>query len=119
MHYHVSEEGGVTVIAFHGEIDLEYSVDARRVLLEGVSKGRAVIVDMAGVRLIDSSGVASLLEALQNARKKRKELILATVGDAVARVFQLARLYQLFVLEPTVDAARARLGGKRPTGRAR
>ena len=43
--------------------------DARDALLDAVGRGRAVVVNLAGVGYIDSSGVASLVESFQAARK--------------------------------------------------
>lgn len=104
MEYRISETGGMTVVAFTGDLDLEYSAEARKVLLDQVSRGAGVVVDMAGVGLVDSSGVASLIEAFQSARKHGKPFTLAAVGDPVMRVFKLARLQAVFVIVPDVEA---------------
>lgn len=92
------EESTVSLV-LKGEIDLEWSPALRDVLLECLSRARDVRVDMAGVTVIDSSGVASLLEAFQNARKKGKTFVLCSVGETAMRVLKLARLETVFVIE--------------------
>jgi anti-sigma B factor antagonist len=106
----LKDHGGWTVVEFRGEIDLEYSPAVRKVLLEAVGRGRDMVVDLSNVTLIDSSGVASFLEAAQAARHKGVSFALAAVTDPVMRVLKLARLDTVFTIAPTVAAATG--GGK-------
>lgn len=103
MKYSLNEKNDTVVVAFEGDIDLKSSGEVRTVLLDCVSRGRAVLVDMSGVALIDSSGVAVLLEAFQNSRKKGKEFVLAEIGDSVLRVLKLARLETIFTIANSVS----------------
>lgn len=105
----VTHEGDLSVVAMHGDIDLELSTDVRRALLEALGHSHAVIVDLSGVSMIDSSGVASLLEAFQTARKKGKKLVLAGPGEGVQRVLKLARLDTVFQIAADVAAAKQAL----------
>lgn len=108
MKHKVTEHGGKAVVAFEGDVDLEHSPAARKVLLDCVEKGRDVIVDMSRITYIDSSGIASLVEALQVARRKGIGFSLAAVSASALRVFQLARLDQVFTIHLTVaDGAAA------------
>ena len=109
MNYTITEENDLTVVALKGEIDLEFSNDMREVLLGAVGEARGVVVDLSGVSMIDSSGIASLLEAFQSARKRGKEFVLAGADDAVLRVLKLARLDTVFQIEKDVDAAKKAL----------
>ena len=104
MQHYVRTENGAVVIGFEGEIDLECSAEVRDLLLHSLTQGSDVLVDMSGVALIDSSGVASLLEAFQNARKKGKSFTLAGVGNSVMRVFKLARLETVFIFSKSVES---------------
>jgi anti-sigma B factor antagonist len=102
MRHAVREEGGALVVAFAGEVDLEHSPAAREVLLASVARGRRVLVDLSGVSYIDSSGVASLVEAFQAARKAGIGFALAGVSAAARRVLELARLDRVFVIHESV-----------------
>ena len=111
MKFATRDEGDVRVVAFEGEVDLFYSEDMRKVLLEGVmSPACGVLVDMSGVTLIDSSGIASLLDAFQTGRKRGKSFVLVGIGDTVMRVFKLARLETVFVMADTVEEGLLKTG---------
>ena len=64
-------------------------------------------VELSEVSYIDSSGIAALVEGLQNAKSKGKQFGLVAVSNAVMAVLQLARLDRVFTIFPDLDAARA------------
>ena len=109
MDHTITIDGDCVVVALHGDIDLHYSNHARDVLLQATDEGLAVVVDMSGVGMIDSSGVASLLEALQASRKRNKRFIIVAVALSVDRVLKLARLETVFEIAENVDAAKRSL----------
>lgn len=96
MSFTVKDEGSASTVYLHGEIDLERSPAARRVLLDTLARGQALVVDLREVSYIDSSGVASLVEAYQKARTLKLAFALAEVGPPVMRVLSLARLDTVF-----------------------
>lgn len=98
MEHSIREEAGAVIAAFRGEVDLENSPQAREVLLECVGRGQKVLVDLSEVQYIDSSGVASLVEAFQKAKKKGIEFALVSVNASALRVLELARLDKVFVI---------------------
>lgn len=103
MKHQIREQDGATIIALTGDVDLQNSPEARKILLSCVDKKRPVLVDLSGVGYIDSSGVASLVESLQTARKSGSKLVLVTVSDGVRRVLGLARLDKVFTICATVE----------------
>lgn len=102
MEHSVREEAGALVATFAGEVDLEHSPTARRVLLECVEQGKKVLVDLSAVEYMDSSGIASLVEAFQLSRKKGTEFALVSVNAAPRRVLELARLDKVFTIHETL-----------------
>lgn len=81
-----------------GEIDLAVSPKVRDALLACLGNGVDVEVDLAGVRYIDSSGVAMLVEGLQLARQQGIGFSLSGVGGSVMKVLKLARLDEVFTI---------------------
>lgn len=111
MEHTVTEDGDLVIVALKGEIDLEYSNQVRKVLLDVIGEPHGIVVDMSGVSMIDSSGVASLLEAFQTARKRGKKFVLASVGESVSRVLKLARLDTVFKIADDVEGAKQAING--------
>jgi len=105
MKHEIREEAGGIVVALGGDVDLQTSPEARKILLETVGRGQAVFVDLSAVSYIDSSGVASLVESLQQARKSGTGFGLVSVSEAAMRVFQLARLDKVFSIHATLEDA--------------
>lgn len=100
MNYTTHEHQGHQVVALTGEVDLSTSPAARKLILGCLDEGRAVLVDLTGVSYIDSSGVASLVEAYQRAKDKALPFALVGVSAAALMVLQLARLDKVFPIYP-------------------
>ena len=103
MAHRVIEERGSLIVSFEGDVDLEYSPTARRVLLDSVNRKRDVLVDLSAVSYIDSSGVANLVEAFQLSRQRGTGFALVSVNPAALRVLQLARLDKVFTIHATLE----------------
>jgi anti-sigma B factor antagonist len=103
MKHEISEKQGASIVAFTGEVDLESSPAAREILLKCLESTSKVIVDLSEVTYIDSSGVASLVEALQAAKKNGSQFSLAATSEPTRRVLELARLDKVFTLYDSVD----------------
>ena len=98
MQHAVREERGALVISLRGDFDLAESPRARELLLESVTRCGRVFVDLSGITYIDSSGVASLVEAFQLARRKGTGFALVSVGREALRVLRLSRLDRVFTI---------------------
>lgn len=107
MKMHSNDQGGVVTVSLTGEIDLQHSPNLRRQLMDLMFDRRDVLVELAGVSYIDSSGIACLVEAYQTARKNGTRFVLVAVSAPVMRVLQLARLDKVFALAETAQAALA------------
>lgn len=96
MEYPIRTEGSYTVVALSGEVDLRYSPQVRKQILSCLEESHPLLIDLTGVEYIDSSGVASLVEGFQLARKKGLEFGLLGVSSSVMQLFRLARLDKIF-----------------------
>ncbi|MHC8510405.1 MAG: STAS domain-containing protein [Rhodospirillales bacterium] len=111
MKHETREYAGCTVVALKGDIDLQTSPAAREALLAAVGGERPVLVDLSGVEYVDSSGVASLVESYQNARKAGRGFALVAVSEGAMRIFKLARLDDVFTICADLDAGAAQVKG--------
>jgi anti-sigma B factor antagonist len=96
----VNEDHGVA--SMYGRIDMESSpaVRTRLLALLGVSGLRMVSIDLSAVTHMDSSGFATLIEALRIARARHTELTLQGLKDQLLRVFEFTGLLPLFGSAP-------------------
>ncbi len=100
-------DGQFTVVEVGGEVDLYSSPELRKALLDLTnSKVPTILVDLARVKYMDSSGVATLVEALQQVGKYKGKLKLANLRDAVKDVFELSRLDKVFDIYGTLEQAK-------------
>jgi len=109
MDISITDQGGLKILAVSGEVDLSTSPKMRDALLGCILGGASVVVDLSQVAYIDSSGVASLVEAFQNAKSRGQGFILANVGETPLRVLKLARLDRVFIIHEAIEDAVAAL----------
>ena len=104
MLYTVQQESGYDIVRLTGDIDLSCSPQARKIILASLSRGHHTLVDLSGVSYIDSSGVASLVEGFQSARKHTLRFGLIGVSEAAMSVLELARLDKVFPIHADLAA---------------
>jgi anti-sigma B factor antagonist len=96
------------VLPLAGEIDLHVSPEVGESLRRMVAKKpRVLIVDLAKVTYLDSSGLAVLIDAMQNVQQYGARFGLAGVQESVKQIFEIARLDQVFQIFPDVESALA------------
>ena len=96
------------VLPLEGEIDLHVSPRIAASLGAMVEeKPQQVVVDLAKVTYIDSSGLAVLIEGMQNVESYGGKFALAGLQENVRPIFEIARLDQVFRIYPDVDSALA------------
>lgn len=96
--------GGATILTPIGEIDLSCAPTLRKQITTAQSaKPQRLIIDLGDVPYMDSSGVATLVEAMQNARRGGSKLILCSLQPKVRSIFEIARLDTVFTIVGTAD----------------
>ena len=86
------------LVSLTGRIDMESSpaVRDRLIVLLDAPHASTLSIDLSGVTHIDSSGVATLIEALKIARNCRTELRLQGLHDRLHRLFEATGILSLF-----------------------
>jgi len=95
----VDQEGKDAVVRVTGRVDVDSSPDLRnrlRTLLSEEALPQTIIVDLAGVSYIETSGVATLIEALRIARHHQTNFRLQGLGGAALRLFEVTGVLALF-----------------------
>ena len=96
------------VLSLEGEIDLHVSPEVAASLRTIIAqKPKRLVVDLTRVTYLDSSGLAVLIEAMQDVQQYGGKFALANVQPSVHHIFEIARLDQVFQIAPDVDSALA------------
>ncbi len=96
------------VLPLAGAFDLHSSPGVRDVLAGMIDKKpNRIVVDLAGVTYIDSSGLAVLIDAMQRLEQQSGLLMLAGANENVTTVLESSRLDTYFLIFQHVDAALA------------
>ena len=92
------EVDGVTVVDLSGRITLgEGSVQLRDAIRELISKGQTkILLNLADVNYIDSSGLGELVSAYTTAKNQGGELKLLNLTKKVHDLLQITKLYTVF-----------------------
>lgn len=88
-------------IPFEGRITVNNSDKMRRKLLAGLrSRPAQITVDLSHVTYMDSSGLATLLEAIRVARSQGTRFVLGGLSGQPRQLFEVANLHGLFEFAP-------------------
>jgi anti-sigma B factor antagonist len=104
------EFDGRAVVALRGELDVADAASVAAALIAVAARARELIVDLAGLEFIDSSGLAALVLARKQARQAGGDLLLAAPQAQVLRVLAITRLAGVFAIHASVDQATGSAG---------
>ena len=98
------------VISVSGEIHVTTAPEFSQRLNDAIASGtRNVVIDMSGVEFIDSTGLSVLLNGLRRVTRAEGKLSLVVSNPTVLRLFEITRLDTTFDIQPSRDAALARV----------
>ncbi len=89
-----------------GDVDMARSPALRTKLTESLkSKPARLVIDLCDVPYMDSSGLATLIEALQTTRKSEIKFIVCNLSPRVRSILEIARLTTVFTVVDSCDLA--------------
>lgn len=106
MDLNVKRSGTRSVVQVAGDIDLHSSPELRETVLDLFRNRNQVeiLLNLTEVSYIDSSGIASLVEGLQEARKQNGRFVLVGLREGPKHVLELTRLLNVFETAETEEA---------------
>lgn len=108
MEVQVTNNNTAVIVAPLGDVDLSVARELQTQLKRVIdSKPPRLIVNLGGVPYMDSSGVATLVEAMQITRKSGTKLVLCELQDKVRSIFEIARLDRVFTIVDNQKSAEA------------
>jgi anti-sigma B factor antagonist len=109
MQTSIKSNSGYDLLTLSGEVDLHFSPTLRENILGSLKSGKPLLVDLAQVSYIDSSGIASLVEGFQTAKSAKLGYGLLNVSSPAMQVLTLTRLDKIFALYTSADQFEAAL----------
>lgn len=100
---------GFNVLKINEErIDAHNSGDLKQYLVDMIEQGEInIIVQMEGVKFVDSSGLGALLAGYKHAAANSGKLSLANMQKQVLSMFELTRLNRVFEIYANLEEASA------------
>lgn len=98
----VRKTGEATVVALTGDVDLHHAPALHATLVD-IANGRpkCLIIDLADVPYMDSSGVGTLVEILRRVTAYSGRMALVGLNQRVRSVFEITKLDQFFTIRDT------------------
>lgn len=95
--------GDVTVLDLVGDITLFNSPEIRKAVIVQLKDNRVpqLFINMTGVKYVDSSGIASLVEALKISRERGSRFVLYGLSKPATTVLELTHLLRVFEVHAT------------------
>lgn len=113
----VRQRGGVGVLDFEGDIDLEAEAGLSAAYVEATADDPgAVLLNFAGVGYVNSTGIALIVGLLARARAEGRVVSVCGLSDHYREIFQITRLSDFMKVYPDEESA---IGGLPPAGQRR
>ncbi|WP_425956133.1 STAS domain-containing protein [Xylanimonas sp. McL0601] len=106
MDFHEKDAGGYVVLGPTGKLNLVSAPPVKARIDDLVREGKSrIVVDLAAVDFIDSSGLGALIGGLKSARLAGGDLRIAVAGEQVRAVLKLTNLDKILKPHTTVEEA--------------
>jgi anti-anti-sigma factor len=107
LRYTTTDREGAAVLSLTGELVFETARKVERELrnIEERKPG-TLAIDLSGLSMIDSTGLALVVSADSRARGEGRRLVVVQGPDSVQRVFRMTRLDDRLEMVPSIEAVR-------------
>jgi len=105
-----TQSDAIDIVELSGRLVMADAPEARQQLKTIIEAGHGqLILDLAGVSFMDSSGLSVLISAYKAVRAKGGDMVLLSLTPTVQSLIELTRLQQVFEIFTEKAAAIARL----------
>lgn len=102
----MTEGGTWAIVSVRGEIDVSTASSLEDALRACLASSGRVIIDLSGVRFMDSTGLNVLIRAQTSGMEVPPPVLrLAAVPERVSKLLRLTQLDNVFAMYPSVTAA--------------
>ena len=109
MNLQIEERGRAVLLVVQEErLDAHNSGELKAQMVRLFEEGKNnLIIDLQGVKFVDSSGLGAMVSGFKNASSRNGSLKLSGLQLQVKSMFELTRLHRVFEIFPDVDEALA------------
>jgi len=101
------QQGQSTILDVNGQITFESTPELREKIFDALKSNNPVLVNLAQVAYMDSSGIATLVEGLKEAQSRKVTFGLFGLTKNTRNVLKLVRLDKVFrIFESEEEALR-------------
>jgi len=107
MELKTRDDGRVTILTVSGDLVIgEAEATFKKAVTRLLEEGRVfLLVDLEGVRFLDSSGLGALVRALTNAQKEGGQTKLLHAGPQIRKLLEMTRLDSVFEIHDDREKA--------------
>jgi anti-sigma B factor antagonist len=103
----VTRTADTCIMSLDGEVDVYTSPSLKQDMVAAIDEGCAhMIVDLAEVGFIDSSGLGALVSGLRRMKERSGTIRLVGPREPILKVFKITGLDKVFPIFATVEEAR-------------
>lgn len=98
----LAQDGDARVMAVSGDVAIEHAEDLAEVglLITKFLNGHSLVIDLAEVRFMDSSGLGALIQIRNAAAHDGRRVELRSVHPRVRRILEITGLLDVFDIAP-------------------
>lgn len=109
MNIKLEKINDITLVSLIGELNMDNTNRVREAFKKILQEKKVkVLIDFHKVPFVDSSGIALLLEIVQNFAKANGRMCLCHVNKKIISVFEITKVHKMFnIFESHEDALRS------------
>lgn len=107
MRTSITDRGDIKIIEIQGKITIgEGDIQMRKAINEVLAAGsRNIVLDLGGVRYIDSSGIGELVSCYTTCNNRGGQLLICNIPPNIYSLLQLTGLLTVFQIHDSVEDA--------------
>lgn len=82
-------------LSVQGRVDMANALEFEDILMENLNNTNKLVLDLAGLTFIDSSGIYSLASVIQFVNKNNICFEIINVPEAISEIFDVIGVYEL------------------------